>query len=182
MFTPVLLARALSFVLTKITRRRRGLRFWLSSFLLRRRSFSIGKGGREREIDEKERACDNTYSISIWKRQQADSSNSEEEKKKTTTKEKLYYPIERTRAWSGWLNTYRRSMYIEQWQVALICFYQEGENCSGASIKTLELLAVVSRQKRKVMRKMWVSICIACDDSWWMWCIHVRVKSPANNT
>lgn len=82
--------------------------FSSTSFLFNR------EGSRE---SEEERACDNTYSISIWKRQQADSSNSEEEKKKTTamrTKEKLYYPIERTRAWSGWLNTYRRFMYIDR--------------------------------------------------------------------
>ena len=143
-------------------------------------SFFLDREEREREreseeeIDEKERACDNTYSISIWKRQQADSSNSEEKK---MTKEKLYYPIERTRAWSGWLTT----------EISNSTVSTSSENCSRACQRRIDqnlgiTHSCVSRQKLKVMRKMWVSICNACDDSWWMWCIYMRVKSPANNT
>jgi hypothetical protein len=80
------------------------LRFWLSSFLLSLACFfSIGK--RKKIQCKKEQGCDNTYSINIWKRQQVDSINSENTIVEPT-KQKLYYPIERTRAWSEWLNTY----------------------------------------------------------------------------
>jgi hypothetical protein len=53
--------------------------------------------GKKKKRCEKEQGYDNTYSISIWKRQQLDGISLEN----TTvepTKQKLYYPIERIRA------------------------------------------------------------------------------------
>jgi hypothetical protein len=46
---------------------------------------------------EKEQGCDNTYSISIWERQQADGISSENTIVEPAI-QKLYYPIEPMRA------------------------------------------------------------------------------------
>jgi hypothetical protein len=59
--------------------------------------FLFDREEEEKNRCKKEQGCDNTYSISIWKRQQVDGISSQN----TTvepTKQKLYYPIERTRA------------------------------------------------------------------------------------
>ena len=58
---------------TEITRRRSGLRFWLSaSFSLSSTCFFFDST-RKKTSCKKEQGCDNTYSINIWDRQQADS-------------------------------------------------------------------------------------------------------------
>lgn len=63
--------------------------FFFSLFLFDR--------GRKKSRCKKEQGCDNTYSISIWKRQQVDGISSQNITVKPA-KQKLYYPIERTRA------------------------------------------------------------------------------------